>query len=190
MTQTKYLLDESDIPTQWYNVVADMPNPPLPPIGLDSQPLAPEALGVIFPEALLAQEMSAERWIPIPEPVREALRMWRPSPLYRAHRLEQLLGTPAHIYYKYEGVSPAGSHKPNTAVAQAYYNAGGGHPRARHRDGRGTVGLGPRTTPASSSASTLKRLHGEGERSSRSRTGKLADGDVYGAEVVREPDAG
>jgi tryptophan synthase beta chain len=120
--QTKILLAESDIPTHWYNVVADMPNPPAPPLGPDGQPIGPEALTAIFPMALIEQEVSAERWIPIPEAVREALKIWRPSPLFRARRLEQALGTPAKIYYKYEGVSPAGSHKPNSAVAQAYYN--------------------------------------------------------------------
>ena len=119
MSDTKILLDESAIPTHWYNVVADMPNRPAPPLGPDGRPIGPEALAAIFPMALIEQEMSTERWIPIPEPVREIYRLWRPSPLFRARRLEQTLGTPAKIYYKYEGVSPAGSHKPNTAVAQA-----------------------------------------------------------------------
>ena len=123
---TKILLDESDLPTHWYNVVADMPNPPAPPLGPDGQPVGPEALAAIFPEALIEQEISSQRWIPIPEPVREALALWRPSPLYRAHRLERALNTPAHIYYKNESVSPAGSHKPNTAIPQAYYNRGAG----------------------------------------------------------------
>jgi tryptophan synthase beta chain len=120
--QTKIILDEQDIPTHWYNVVADMPNPPAPPLGPDGQPIGPEALLAIFPELLVEQEVSAERWIGIPEELREILTLWRPSPLYRAHRLEKALGTPAKIYYKNEAVSPAGSHKPNTAVAQAYYN--------------------------------------------------------------------
>ena len=119
---TKILLDESDIPTHWYNVVADMPNPPLPPLGGDGKPVGPEQMLAIFPGPLLEQEMSGERWIPIPEPVREIYRQWRPTPMFRAHRLEQALGTPAKIYYKYEGVSPAGSHKVNTSVPQAYYN--------------------------------------------------------------------
>jgi tryptophan synthase beta chain len=127
---TKILLEENDIPTHWYNVVADMPNPPAPPLGPDGQPVPPEALGAIFPGALLEQEMSAERWIPIPEEVREAYRIWRPSPLYRALRLEQALGTPAKIYYKAESVSPAGSHKPNTAIPQAFYNKQAGIPEA------------------------------------------------------------
>jgi tryptophan synthase beta chain len=137
---TKILLGESDIPTHWYNVIADMPNPPAPPLGPDGKPLGPEALGAIFPEALIAQEVSAERWIPIPEPVREIYRLWRPSPLYRACRLELELGTPAKIYYKYEGVSPAGSHKPNTAVVQAYYNKEAGIKRLATETGAGQWG--------------------------------------------------
>ena len=140
MSQTKILLDESEIPTHWYNVVADMPNPPSPPLGPDGQPAPPEALAAIFPEALIAQEMSAERWIPIPEKVREIYQLWRPSPLYRAHRLEAELGTPAKIYYKYEGVSPAGSHKPNTAVAQAWYNQQAGIRRLSTETGAGQWG--------------------------------------------------
>lgn len=140
MTATKILLDESQIPTHWYNVIADMPNPPPPPLGPDGQPVPPQALGAIFPEALVAQEMSGERWIAIPEPVREIYRLWRPSPLFRAHRLEQALGTPAHIYYKYEGVSPAGSHKPNTAVAQAWYNQQAGIKRLTTETGAGQWG--------------------------------------------------
>ncbi len=102
--------------------------------------MPPQALGAIFPEALVAQEMSGERWIAIPEPVREIYRLWRPSPLYRAHRLEQVLGTPAHIYYKYEGVSPAGSHKPNTAVPQAWYNQQAGIKRLTTETGAGQWG--------------------------------------------------
>ncbi len=140
MSQTKILLDESEIPTHWYNVVADMPNPPSPPLGPDGKPAPPEALAAIFPEALIAQEMSAERWIPIPEKVREIYQLWRPSPLYRAHRLEAELGTPAKIYYKYEGVSPAGSHKPNTAVAQAWYNQQAGIKRLSTETGAGQWG--------------------------------------------------
>src|ERR1035437_1875966 len=99
-----------------------MPNPPLPPLGPDGTPATPEQMGAIFPIAILEQEMSSERWIPIPQEVREIYRLWRPSPLIRAARLEQYLGTPARIYFKNEGVSPAGSHKPNTAVPQAWYN--------------------------------------------------------------------
>ena len=140
MPQTKFLLDESDIPTHWYNVVADMPNKPAPPLGPDGKPVGPEALAPIFPMALIEQEVSGERWIPIPEPVREAYRLYRPSPLFRAHRLEQMLGTPAHIYYKYEGVSPAGSHKVNTSIAQAYYNAQAGIHRLATETGAGQWG--------------------------------------------------
>ena len=140
MPQTKFLLDESEIPTHWYNVVADLPNPPAPPLGPDGQPIPPEALGAIFPPQIIEQEVSGERWIPIPEAVRDILRLWRPSPLFRAHRLEAELGTPAKIYYKYEGVSPAGSHKPNTAVAQAYYNKQAGIRRLTTETGAGQWG--------------------------------------------------
>jgi tryptophan synthase beta chain len=140
MSETKILLEESAIPTHWYNVVADMPNPPAPSLGPDGKPVPPEALGAIFPPALIEQEVSTERWIPIPEPIREICRAWRPSPLYRARRLEAALATPAHIYYKYEGVSPAGSHKPNTAVAQAWYNREAGITRLSTETGAGQWG--------------------------------------------------
>jgi tryptophan synthase beta chain len=140
MPQTKILLDESDIPSEWYNVVADMPRPPAPPLAPDGRPVGPDALAAIFPAALIEQEGSRERWIPIPQAVREIYRLWRPSPLYRAHRLEAALGTPAKIYYKYEGVSPAGSHKPNTAVAQAFYNAQAGIRRLATETGAGQWG--------------------------------------------------
>lgn len=140
MSQTKFLLDEKDIPTHWYNVVADMPNPPAPPLGPDGKPIGPEALAAIFPMSLIEQEVSGERWIPIPDPVREAYRLYRPSPLFRAHRLEAALGTPAKIYYKYEGVSPAGSHKVNSAIPQAYYNAQAGIKRLVTETGAGQWG--------------------------------------------------
>ncbi len=140
MPQTKYLLDESDIPTHWYNVVADMPNPPAPPLGPNGQPIGPEALTAIFPISLIEQEVSAQRWIAIPEPVREALSMYRPSPLIRAHRLEVALGTPARIYYKNESVSPAGSHKVNTAIPQAYFNKQAGIKRIATETGAGQWG--------------------------------------------------
>ena len=119
----KYLLDESRIPKVWYNLAADLPKP-LPPVlhPGTQQPLGPDDLAPLFPLALIMQEVSTEREIEIPEPVRDVYRQWRPSPLFRARRLEKALDTPAKIYYKYEGVSPAGSHKPNTAVAQAFYN--------------------------------------------------------------------
>ena len=140
MPLTKILLEEEDIPTHWYNVVADMPNPPAPPLGPDGKPVSPEQMLAIFPGNILEQEMSAERWIPIPEEVREAYRLWRPSPLVRAHRLERVLGTPAKIYFKYEGVSPAGSHKPNSAVPQAWLNKQAGINRLTTETGAGQWG--------------------------------------------------
>lgn len=119
----KYVLDETQLPKAWYNIVADLPHPPAPPLHPGTlQPIGPADLEPLFPMSLIQQEVSRERHIEIPEPVRAIYRQWRPSPLHRAHRLEKVLGTPAKIYYKYEGVSPAGSHKPNTAVAQAFYN--------------------------------------------------------------------
>jgi tryptophan synthase beta chain len=119
----KYLLDESQIPTGWLNLLPDLPGEPLPPLSpATGEPAGPDDLAAIFPMGLIEQEVSAEPEIEIPEEVRDVYRLWRPTPLFRAHRLERELDTPAHIYYKYEGVSPAGSHKPNTAVAQAYYN--------------------------------------------------------------------
>lgn len=141
MAQTKILLDERDIPKQWYNIVADMPNPPAPPLHpATGQPVGPDDLAPIFPMSIIEQEVSQERWIDIPEEVLDIYRLWRPAPLYRAHRLEKALGTPAKIYYKYEGVSPAGSHKPNTAVAQAYYNKKEGVKRISTETGAGQWG--------------------------------------------------
>jgi len=140
MHTTKILLAESEIPTHWYNVVADMPNPPAPYLAPNGELITPEMMGAIFPPAIIEQEMSQQRWIPIPEEVREIYRLWRPAPLFRAHRLEQMLGTPAKIYYKYEGVSPAGSHKPNSAVAQAYYNKAAGIRRLTTETGAGQWG--------------------------------------------------
>ncbi len=122
MRQYKYALDEKEFPTHWYNIVADMKEPPPPyrhPATLDL--LGPDDLAPVFPQALIEQEVSGERWIEIPAQVRDVLKMWRPTPLYRAHRWEKALDTPARIYFKWEGVSPPGSHKPNTAVAQCYY---------------------------------------------------------------------
>jgi len=123
MSQTKFLLNESDLPKTWYNINADLPAPPYPVLHPGTkEPVTPEFLSVLFPMGLIMQEVSAERYIDIPEEIREIYKLWRPTPLIRAHRLEKLLGTPAHIYFKHEGVSPSGSHKPNTAVAQAFYN--------------------------------------------------------------------
>jgi tryptophan synthase beta chain len=121
--RTKYILDESKIPKAWYNMNADMPLPPPPPLHPQTlEPVTPDFLSVLFPMALIGQAVSGERWIEIPDPVRDIYRLWRPTPMYRARRLEKALDTPAHIYYKYEGGNPVGSHKPNTAVAQAFYN--------------------------------------------------------------------
>jgi len=142
MTDTvKYLLDETRMPTAWYNIVADLPRPPAPALHPGTrQPIGPADLEPLFPMELILQEVSAEREIEIPRPVREIYRQWRPSPLFRARRLEQALGTPAKIYYKYEGVSPAGSHKPNTAVAQAFYNQQAGVKRLSTETGAGQWG--------------------------------------------------
>lgn len=137
---TKILLSESELPRQWYNIVADLSRPPAPPLGPDGRPIGPEALAPLFPMDLILQEVSSQRFIDIPEEVRDIYRLWRPTPLYRARRLEEALGTRAHIYYKYEGASPAGSHKPNTAVAQAYYNKKAGIKRLATETGAGQWG--------------------------------------------------
>jgi tryptophan synthase beta chain len=138
---TKYLLPENRIPKAWYNIQADLPTPApavLHPGTL--QPVGPDDLAPLFPMALIMQEVSTEREVEIPEPVREVYRLWRPAPLFRAHRLEKALGTPAKIFYKYEGVSPAGSHKPNTAVAQAFYNREAGIKKLSTETGAGQWG--------------------------------------------------
>ena len=137
----KYLLEETRLPKDWYNIVADLPRPPEPVLHPETlKPVGPQDLEPLFPMALIQQEVSTERTIEIPEPVREVYRQWRPSPLYRARRLERSLDTPAKIYYKYEGVSPAGSHKPNTAVAQAFYNKEAGVKRLTTETGAGQWG--------------------------------------------------
>jgi tryptophan synthase beta chain len=140
-TPTKYQLDEAQMPRAWYNIQADLPVA-LPPVLHPGtlQPIGPADLAPLFPMDLILQEVSTEREIEIPEPVREVYRLWRPSPLYRAHRLEKELGTPAKIFYKYEGVSPAGSHKPNTAVPQAFFNAAAGVKRLTTETGAGQWG--------------------------------------------------
>lgn len=141
MQETKILLSEKEIPKQWYNIMADMPNLPQPPLHPGTkQPVGPADLSAIFPMALIEQEVSAQRWIDIPEDVLKMYSLWRPSPLHRAHRLEELLKTPAKIYYKYEGVSPAGSHKPNTSIPQAYYNKKAGIKRIATETGAGQWG--------------------------------------------------
>jgi tryptophan synthase beta chain len=138
---TKILLGEDRIPKQWYNIIPDMPGPLAPVINPRTlQPVTPDDLLPLFPMGLIEQEVSSQRWIDIPDEVREVYKLWRPSPLYRAHRLENVLGTPAKIYYKYEGVSPAGSHKPNTAIPQAYYNKIFGTKRIATETGAGQWG--------------------------------------------------
>ncbi len=137
----KYLLDETRLPKTWYNINADLPEPMAPVLHPGTQqPVTPDDLAPLFPKAVIEQEMSTEREIEIPEPVREVYRQWRPSPLYRARRLEKALGTPARIYYKYEGVSPTGSHKPNTAIPQAFYNKQEGVKRITTETGAGQWG--------------------------------------------------
>ena len=139
--QTKYILDEADLPTRWYNVVPDLPEPPPPPLHPGTrEPVGPADLAPLFPQALIEQEVTTERYVDIPEEVLEVYKLWRPSPLFRARRLEKALGTPARIYYKYEGVSPVGSHKPNTAVPQAFYNAQEGVARLTTETGAGQWG--------------------------------------------------
>ena len=121
--QRKFTLSEKEIPDKWYNIIADMPNKPLPPLNPGTmEPIGPEALAPLFPMELIKQEVTMDKYVDIPDEVRNIYSMWRPTPLYRAHNLEKILDTPAKIYYKYEGVSPTGSHKPNTAVPQAYYS--------------------------------------------------------------------
>ena len=138
---TKIVLNETQIPKQWYNIIPDMPGPLHPVINPRTmQPVTPDDLLAIFPMSLIEQEMSPQRWIDIPDAVRDIYRLWRPSPLFRARRLEQVLGTPAKIYYKYEGVSPAGSHKPNSAIPQAYYNKQAGIRRLATETGAGQWG--------------------------------------------------
>ena len=139
--QTKFLLDESKLPQAWYNINADMPVPPQPVLHPGTlEPVTPDFLAVLFPMSLILQEISAERYIEIPEPVREVYKLWRPTPFLRARRLEMALDTPAHIYYKYEGASPVGSHKPNTAVPQAFYNKEAGTKALTTETGAGQWG--------------------------------------------------
>lgn len=137
----KITLNENEIPTHWYNIVADMPNKPLPPLNPGTkEPIGPEALAPLFPMGLILQEVSQDQMVEIPEEVREIYTMWRPTPMYRARNFEKMLDTPAKIYYKYEGVSPSGSHKPNTAVPQAFYNMKEGVKRITTETGAGQWG--------------------------------------------------
>ncbi len=139
--EIQYTLSVKELPTHWYNLLADFPEPVPPPLHpATKQPVTPDMLTAVFPENLIEQEMSRERWIEIPDPVRQVYMLYRPTPIYRARRLERALQTPAHIYFKYEGVSPAGSHKPNTAIAQAYYNKVAGTKRLTTETGAGQWG--------------------------------------------------
>ncbi|MCC7576193.1 MAG: TrpB-like pyridoxal phosphate-dependent enzyme [Methanomethylovorans sp.] len=141
MEHTKILLDENEMPTHWYNILADFPEPLAPPLNpATREPIKPSELEPIFAKELIKQEMSPERYIDIPQEILEIYKLWRPSPLHRAHRLEKVLGTPAKIYYKNESVSPAGSHKPNTAIAQTYYNMKEGTERITTETGAGQWG--------------------------------------------------
>jgi tryptophan synthase beta chain len=141
MKTTKYILPEKELPTQWYNIQADLPEPLPPPLHPGTgQPLGPADLAPLFPMELIMQEVSQERWIDIPEELQDIYKIWRPTPLIRAYKLEKMLDTPAKIFYKYEDVSPAGSHKPNTAVAQAYYNKKEGTKRIATETGAGQWG--------------------------------------------------
>lgn len=141
MKERKITLTEKEIPEKWYNILADMPNKPLPPLDPGTkEPIGPEALAPLFPEELILQEVSGEKWIDIPDEVRNIYSIWRPTPLYRAYNFEKALDTPTKIYYKYEGVSPVGSHKPNTAVPQAYFNKKAGTKKITTETGAGQWG--------------------------------------------------
>src|SRR5215212_2874736 len=141
MDTVKYVLSENQLPTSWYNIAADLPSPPPPPLHPGTgQPIGPGDLAPLFPMELIKQVVASDREIEIPDPVRDVYKLFRPSPLHRAHRLEKALGTPAHIYYKYEGGSPSGSHKPNTAIAQAFYNKAEGVARLATETGAGQWG--------------------------------------------------
>src|SRR5271157_2732240 len=141
MEQTKVVLADNEIPTQWYNILSDMPTPMSPPLHPGTgKPVGPDDLAPVFPMNLIEQEVATDRWIDIPEPVLEKYLLWRPTPLCRARSFEKLLGAPVKIYYKYEGASPPGSHKPNTAIAQAYYNKVFGIKRLSTETGAGQWG--------------------------------------------------
>ncbi len=185
MDTVKYLLDERELPAAWYNLQADLPRPAPPVLHPGTkQPIGPADLAPLFPDALIEQEVSTERWIPIPEEVRDIYRQWRPTPLYRARRLERALDTPARIYYKYEGVSPAGSHKPNTAVAQAYYNKQAGVKRLATETGAGQWGSALAFAGALFDLEVLVFMV---KVSYRQKPYRRALMETYGARVVASP---
>ena len=168
--QTRFMLSENDIPRNWYNINADSPVPPTPALHPGTkEPAGPDFLSVLFPMDIILQEISTERYIQIPDEVRETYKLYRPTPLVRALRLEKKLGTPAHIYYKYEGISPSGSHKPNTAIPQAYYNKVAGTKAMTTETGAGQWGR-PWRWRATSSASPWKSTW-SGFLTTRSPTG-------------------
>ena len=168
--QVKYVLDESRLPEAWYNLAADLPEPPPPVLHPGTgQPVGPDDLAPLFPMQIILQEVSTDRFVAIPEEVRSVYRQWRPTPLFRARRLEKHLDTPARIYYKYEGVSPTGSHKPNTAVAQAYYNKQEGVTRLTTETGAGQWGSA--LAFAGRSSASRSRSSWSRSRTSRSPTG-------------------
>ena len=168
--RTKFLLDESQIPRRWYNIRADMPTAPQPVLHPGTgQPIGPDDLAPLFPMALIQQEVSEEPEIAIPEEVLGILSLWRPTPLYRAHRLEQALGTRSRIFYKYEGVSPPGSHKPNTAVPQAFYNSEAGIKKLTTETGAGQ--WAPRSPSRARSSASRSRSTWSRSATTRSHTG-------------------
>jgi len=182
---TKITLPDDRIPRDWYNINADLPEPLAPPLHpVTMQPAGPDDLGAIFPMDLILQEMSTERYIEIPQPIRDALSLWRPSPLHRAYRLEAALDTPAHIYYKYEGVSPAGSHKPNTAIAQAFYNKEAGIKRIATETGAGQWGTAMALAGAIFGLEIMVYMV---RASYEAKPGRRTVMHLYGAEVVPSP---
>ncbi|MCL2471279.1 MAG: TrpB-like pyridoxal phosphate-dependent enzyme [Propionibacteriaceae bacterium] len=181
----RVILRDDEVPTQWYNIVADLPTPPAPPLHPGTgQPLEPGDLAALFPPQIIEQEMSTQRWIDIPDPVREIYRLWRPSPLYRAHRLEKALDTTAHIYYKYEGVSPVGSHKTNSSVPQAYYNMLAGNTRLTTETGAGQWGA---ALAFAAEAFGLSCDIWQVRASYESKPYRAAEMSVFGGTVVASP---
>ena len=185
LQQTQFILTEDQIPRAWYNINADLPAPLSPPLNpVTKEPARPEDFAPLFPMALVAQEMSNEREIEIPEPVLQAYTMYRPSPLFRAHRLERALGSTAKIFYKYEGGSPAGSHKPNTAIAQAYFNKEEGVTRLTTETGAGQWG----TALAMAGAMFgLEVMIYQVRASYDAKPGRRNHMKMYGADVVASP---
>lgn len=185
MDTVKYLLDEHQMPTAWYNIQADLPTPLPPPLHPGTgQPIGPADLAPLFPMELIKQEVSTERTIDIPEEVQAVYRQWRPSPLFRARRLEQALDTPARIYYKYEGVSPAGSHKPNTAIPQAFYNKQEGVRRLATETGAGQWGSSLALAGALFGLEVLVYMVGVSYRQKPYRRALM---ETFGARVVSSP---